>query len=109
MRRLRRGVSAPCDAYPTGGVIMAQVHITGLVVYTHPAYQREVLQHLPRLAGCELHGAEGNKLVVTVEALEADQTTRAIEQISAMPGVVNVAMTYHHCEDEQSLNQEIRA
>lgn len=86
------------------------VDISSLVVDVQPAALPAVLQALRGIEGLEVHACTPQgKVVLTVEcpcgspgspdARSAD----AFERVSALDGVMSVALAYHHIEHEPDL------
>jgi nitrate reductase NapD len=76
------------------------VNISSLVVHVRPEQRSEVELTLQGWPGIEIHAStpEG-RLVVTVDT--DDESTESFDRIGALPGVMSVAMVYHHLEPEQ--------
>jgi nitrate reductase NapD len=78
------------------------LNISGIVVHAHPDKISKVSAMLEEIPGVEIHGAsEIGKLVVTVEKADDREAANTYEQISNLPGVLAVAMVYHHFEPEE--------
>ena len=72
------------------------LHIASLLVHVRPELLGAVKANLRRLDGLELHQESPlGKLVVVLEAEHERQILERIEQISALPGVLNAALVYH--------------
>ena len=76
------------------------MNISSLVVHVRPEQRSEVELTLQGWPGIEIHAStpEG-RLVVTVDT--DDESTESFDRIGALPGVMSVAMVYHHLEPEQ--------
>ncbi len=85
-------------------------HISSLVVQYRPAVHDTLLPALQNLPGVEtpLGDARG-KLVVVAETHSEAALAQLIDNINRMSGVIGVNLVYHHCEDTESLNQEMPA
>jgi nitrate reductase NapD len=86
---------------------MSLVHICGAVVHAVPSKAESVAQALTAFSGCEMTTRIGGKLAITVEATGDAGALAIIDRIRELPGVLSVVMTYHHCEDEAAMNEEI--
>lgn len=77
------------------------MNISSVIVDAQPARRDAVQAALRQWPGVEVHAAtpEG-KLVVTVEAAHDEATTAQFAQISALPGVMSVALVYHQFEPD---------
>jgi len=79
------------------------LNISGIVVHAHPDKIAKVSALLEEIPGVEIHGTlEIGKLVVTVEKADDRESANTYEQIGNLPGVLAVAMVYHHFEPEES-------
>jgi nitrate reductase NapD len=78
------------------------MNISSIVVDSRPERRVDVQQALSLLEGVEIHAVspEG-KLVVTVETSTDAGTTDLFAQISAVDGVMSVALVYHQFEPEE--------
>ncbi|WP_161866971.1 MULTISPECIES: chaperone NapD [Pseudomonas] len=74
----------------------APLHISSLLVHVRPELLAAVKANLRQLEGLELHqeSPEG-KLVVVLETEHERHILARIEQINALPGVLNAALVYH--------------
>ncbi len=72
------------------------LHIASLLVHVRPELLGAVKANLRRLSGLELHQESPlGKLVVVLETEHERQILERIEQIGALPGVLNAALVYH--------------
>lgn len=72
------------------------LHIASLLVHVRPELLGAVKANLRLLEGLELHQESPlGKLVVVLEAEHESQILARIEQINALPGVLNAALVYH--------------
>lgn len=79
------------------------LNISGIVVHAHPDKVGAVSTLLEEIPGVEIHGAsETGKLVVTVEKADDRESVDTYEQIGNLPGVLAVAMVYHHFEPAET-------
>lgn len=74
----------------------ALLHISSLLVHVRPELLAAVKANLRQLNGLELHQEcpEG-KLVVVLETEHERDILVRLEQINALPGVLNAALVYH--------------
>lgn len=73
------------------------LNISGIVVHVHPDRIGEVSARLEAIPGVEIHGvSEIGKLVVTMEKADDRESADTYERIGNLPGVLAVAMVYHH-------------
>ena len=74
----------------------ASMHISSLLVHVRPEWLAAVKANLRQLEGLELHQeSPQGKLVVVLETEHERQILARIEQINALPGVLNAALVYH--------------
>lgn len=74
----------------------APTHISSLLVHVRPELLAAVKANLRQLEGLELHQeSPQGKLVVVLETEHEHHTLARIEQINALPGVLNAALVYH--------------
>ena len=62
-----------------------------------------VASALPGIDGVEVHGIEGAKVVITIEAATVDDSYDRSVEIQSMDGVVNVALVYVNFEDDPTI------
>ena len=76
------------------------LHIASLVVLARPELFDAVTANLRLLDDLELHHeSPAGKLVVVLEAGDERRILQRIEQINAIPGVLNAALIYHELLD----------
>lgn len=76
----------------------APLHIASFIVHARPEQFAAVLANLRLLADLEVHQhSPQGKLVVVIEAVDEQLIMQRIEQINALPGVLNAALIYHEC------------
>jgi nitrate reductase NapD len=74
----------------------APLHISSLLVHVRPELLAAVKANLRQLDGLELHQeSPQGKLVVVLETEHERQILTRIDQINALPGVLNTALVYH--------------
>ncbi len=80
------------------------MNISSLIVDVQPAALSAVRSELKHWPGVEVHAATAEgKLVLTVETESDAETTDAFARISAIDGVMSVALAYHQIEPEPEL------
>lgn len=77
--------------------------ISSLVVETVPEYTEAVAAELPGLVGVEVHGIEGNKIVITIEAPTVDESHGIADGIVPLTGVIGVDLVYLNFEDDPTI------
>ena len=84
------------------------VHIVSLIVHAHPEYMDEVLKKANKLPQSECHSnKEGHKFVLVFEAQSESELYSWISEINTWKGVLSTQLCYHHCEPNESLQEEI--
>ncbi|RMH45051.1 MAG: glutamate synthase [Gammaproteobacteria bacterium] len=83
------------------------VNIVGVLVHCAPENTESVAQRLKSIVGVEVHAQDDKgHIVVTVDESESDGTAvEQLEKIHRMDGVLCAALTYHHVEDRQRLDE----
>ncbi|CAA7625540.1 chaperone NapD [Magnetospirillum sp. UT-4] len=77
------------------------VNICGVLVHARPEKLDQVKPEILALPGCEIHaGAEDGRLVVVVEDAEGELASTTINRINDIPGVLSVALVYHHFDTD---------
>lgn len=77
--------------------------ISSLVVECAPEYTEAVAAKLPGLEGVEVHGIEGYKIVITIEAPTVDESHDIANGISFWEGVIMVNLIYLNFEDDETI------
>jgi nitrate reductase NapD len=80
------------------------MNISSLIVDVRPEAMSAVRELLKPWPGVEIHAATTlGKLVLTVETETDADTTDTFARISALDGVLSVALAYHQIEPEPEL------
>ncbi|PZW69781.1 periplasmic nitrate reductase chaperone NapD [Pseudomonas sp. URMO17WK12:I1] len=76
----------------------APLHIASFIVHARPEQLDAVLANLRLLDDLDVHqhSREG-KAVVVIEAVDEKLILQRIDQVNALPGVLNAALIYHEC------------
>ena len=76
----------------------APLHIASFIVHARPERLDAVLANLRLLDDLDVHqhSPEG-KAVVVIEATDEKLILQRIDQVNALPGVLNAALIYHEC------------
>ena len=77
--------------------------ISSLVVETAPDHTEAVAKKLPGLTGVEVHGVNGYKIVITIEAETVDASHDIASEIALLAGVLNVHLVYVNFEDDKTI------
>ena len=77
--------------------------ISSLVVETAPDYTEAVAAALPGYDGVEVHGVEGYKIVITIEAETVDASHDRANELALLEGVLNVNLIYLNFEDDKTI------
>lgn len=70
------------------------VHISSAVVLARPEQTDAVIGRLSREIGIEVHGRNGPRIVVVMEAATAGRLGEMLTWITLMEGVISAAMVY---------------
>ena len=74
--------------------------ISGLVIQIDPAQRDSVASHLATIDNLEMPDTPpGEKLVVVIDVLTMQDEESIFKQITDIPGVHNVSLSYHNFED----------
>lgn len=76
---------------------------SSLTVEVIPRFLSQISSELEAMNGVEIHGVEGNKIVVTVEAETVGASHRTASQFIPLEGVINVNLVYTNFEDDPHL------
>ena len=77
--------------------------ISSLVVETAPDYTDAVAKQLITYTGVEVHGIEGYKIVITIEAETVDESHDLASELALLTGVLNVQLVYLNFEDDKTI------
>lgn len=78
------------------------MHITSCIVNTRPENAASVQAALEEFEGVEVHGGQKEgKLIVTVELPYGAAAADTMTKFHGIEGVANVAMIYHHNEENE--------
>lgn len=77
--------------------------ISSLVVETAPEYTESVAEQLRSIEGVEVHGVEGYKIVITIEADTVDESHAIASGMIAIAGVLGVNLVYVNFEDDRTI------
>ena len=75
------------------------LNICGCLVHTMPDMTERVIAAIIATGGGEVHAHDNGRIVVTVEDTADQRASDQIMAIHQIPGVLTVALTYHHFED----------
>lgn len=85
-----------------------QVHIASMVIYCKPEAHATLVCTCEAMDNSQVYtDKRDTTLVLVVECASEGALRKTIEELNALPGVVNVSMVYHQCESEQSLSEEL--
>lgn len=77
--------------------------ISSLVVETMPDCTESVSAKLAGLDGVEVHGIDGYKIVITIEAETVDESHAIASSMIQIEGVIGVNLIYMNFEDDKSI------
>lgn len=73
-------------------------NICGCLVHAIPERVSHIMAEIEALEGCDVHAAEGGRIVTTVEDTETQRASEIIMGMHQIPGVITITLTYHHFE-----------
>ena len=86
----------------------AELHIASLVVHVPPGRVDHIASAILDLPEAQVHATSAaGKLVVTLEAVSADEMTRQVSTIQHIDGVLSAALVYQCSDTLQAMNEEI--
>ncbi len=74
------------------------LHISSAVVLARPEETDAVIGRLSREPGVEVHGRNGPRIVVVMEARTAGRLGEMLNRMTLMEGVISAAMVYEHLD-----------
>jgi len=93
---------------PDMPVHAAELHIASLVVHSTPRRMARVGEAIAALAGACVHATSpGGKLVVTIEAADAEAMAARVADIHHIDGVLGAALVYQCADTLDAMNEEI--
>lgn len=80
--------------------------ISSLVIDTAANAEKRVADRLSAIEGVEVHGNEGNRLIVTIEAESVDASHAVASSFIDIEGVVNINLVYANFEDDPTIGRD---
>ncbi|MBR0405733.1 MAG: chaperone NapD [Eggerthellaceae bacterium] len=77
--------------------------ISSLVVETMLDYTQQVADELASRQGIEVHGIDGYKIIITIEAPTVDESHAIANAIVPVVGVIGVDLIYLNFEDDPTI------
>ncbi len=78
------------------------MNICGCLVHAAPGTAESVAHAVDAMHGVEVHArTEDDRLVIVVEDTAQKTAAEVIMDMHQIPGVLSLALTYHHFEDPQ--------
>ena len=85
------------------------VHIVSLIIHVLPEFKNQVLSKANNMPQAECHAnKDDNKFVLVFEADSDAVLSSSMDEINNWQGVMSVQLCYHHCETNESLQEEIQ-
>ena len=86
----------------------AEVHIAGLVVHTLPEATARIARQLAAVPGVRVEATSADgKLVVTMEAADADTIAGELVRWNGLDGVLAASLVYQHAEPADAMDDEV--
>ena len=86
-----------------------ETHIVSLIIYIKPGYKKEILHKAYKFPWAECHTEdEVHKVVLVFEVESEAGLASSIDEINSWQGVLSTQFCYHHCESNESLQEEIQ-
>ena len=77
--------------------------ISSLVIETMLDYTQQVADELASRQGIEVHGIDGYKIIITIEAPTVDESHAIANAIVPIVGVIGVDLIYLNFEDDPTI------
>jgi nitrate reductase NapD len=85
-----------------------ELHIASFVVHADPMHVAIVARRIEAVPGACVHArTAAGKLIVTLEADNADGITRALSDIQCSKGVLSAALVYQYADSREAMLEEI--
>lgn len=80
---------------------MSEYHVASFIAYAYLDVQEEVITKFKAIESCDVHAQDASgHIIVTLESKSQHGIVNGFEQISNVPGVLNVSPVYHEYCDE---------
>ena len=85
-----------------------ETHIVSMIICCLPEKMNDAVIRAKALAQAECYTGENpNKFVLVFEAASESEVSNQMDQINTWDGVLSAQLCYHHCETNESLQEEI--
>ncbi len=74
------------------------LNICGCLVQSMPDRTEAVCAAIAARDGCEVHAHDKGRIVITVEDTDTASAADRIMDLHQIPGVIGIALSYHHFE-----------
>ena len=85
----------------------AEVHIASFVIQHRETAADALAAMIREHADLDLALAGGTRSVVICESADRHAVMARVDQLQAVPGVLNVLLVYHHAEPAQALDEAL--
>lgn len=85
----------------------AEVHIASFVIQHRDSAAGALAAMIDRHADLDLALAGDTRSVVICESADRHAVMERVDQLQALPGVLNVLLVYHHAEPAHALDQPL--
>ena len=86
-----------------------EIHIVSMIIFCMPEMKEKVITKANNLPHAECLIDENlNKFVLIFEANSEKEISSQMEKINFWHGVMSAQLCYHHCESEESLEEEMK-
>lgn len=103
LRARGEAVASATMLFCVDGKEVSEMVISSLVVETAPDCTEAVSAELDVMDGVEIHGVEGHKVVITIEAETVDDSHAIANSIGNMTGVLFVNLVYLNFEGDKTI------
>ncbi len=86
--------------------IQNETHITSLLIHAIREKTVQICEILEKFDAVEIQKIDNTgKIIAVVESTFLSQVTDFIHYVGKMPGVINITLVYHHCEETEAMTE----
>jgi nitrate reductase NapD len=87
---------------------MSGLHVSGVLVRSHPELIGRTQKHLENMPGVEIHTTTPDGHIVTVIESDSDaELTDVFQHIQNTAGVLSASLVYHYSDKSNAMDEEI--
>jgi periplasmic nitrate reductase NapD len=77
-------------------------HISSVLVHVLPEHKNAVVDRLSRISGAEVHGEASGKIIVVLEAENADVIGGRVLEMTLLEGVIAASLVYEQSYEDEA-------